>query len=62
MQLAVAGDLDGAREALASLGPEGFGAIVKDMLDLFDVDAETLRTDIAELVADLGNAGISLKS
>ncbi len=31
MQLAVAGDLDGAREALASLGPEGFGAIVKDM-------------------------------
>ena len=54
---------DTAVEFLSRLyGKRKVGAIVRDMLDLFEVDAGTLRTDIAELVADLGNAGISLKS
>jgi len=31
MQLALAGRVDGAREAIASLGPDGFRAVVQDM-------------------------------
>jgi Coenzyme PQQ synthesis protein D (PqqD) len=54
---------DTAVEFLSRLdGKRKVGAIIKQMLDLFEVDADTLRTDIAELVADLNNAGISLES
>ena len=38
------------------------GAIIKEMLDEFEVDAATLRTDISELAAELKSAGISLES
>lgn len=52
---------DTAVEFLSRLdGKRKVGAIINDMLDLFEVDAATLRTDIAELVADLNNSGISL--
>jgi len=41
-------------------GKRKVGAIIKDMLDEFEVDAETLRADISELTAELKSAGISL--
>ena len=43
-------------------GKRKVGAIIKEMLDEFEVDAATLRTDISELAAELKSAGISLES
>jgi hypothetical protein len=54
---------DTAVEFLSRLdGKRVAGAVIKDMLDLFEVDADTLRADMAELVADLARSGISLES
>lgn len=42
-------------------GKRKFSAIINEMLDEFEVDAPTLRTDIFELAAELKAAGISLE-
>lgn len=43
-------------------GKRQFSVIIAEMLDEFEVDAATLRTDISELAAELKAAGISLES
>lgn len=45
--------VDGERKA---------GAIIGELLDLFEIDSKTLRADIADLIADLKISGISLET